>query len=238
MIDELAQETKRATLLERVEAQFEGKTVVSRLLFGFQINDDRQLHNKLEQEFATWRKKDERYAEELTGVLIFSPVGAVQLLEGPSDVLFEAVIFFNTLTPAVIGPLRVLHFTELQGVRTTVAWTALHHSGKAPGGAGAPQVDENACTDLVAKVYQKILAMNTSVKDIVMASEDTIEHDHLLKKAMDVDGPSVEDISVLMGKGTGDFLFSFEEFSKVFIEPFSLKLHSEVLWPMPPALVY
>lgn len=50
--------------------------------------------------------------------------------------------------------------------------------------------------------------------------------------------PTVDDVAILLGKSTADLVFSYEEFEKVFIAPFHLVLHSELLWPMAPPLSY
>merc|ERR1719454_2441708 len=61
VIDELAQETKRVNVLERLEVQLKGKKHCSRLLFAFPIPaDDRKVQSTIEQEFLSWRKKQEQ----------------------------------------------------------------------------------------------------------------------------------------------------------------------------------
>lgn len=97
VVDELAQETKRVTLLEREEEQLKGRPHVSRLLFVFGIADDPKTQKAVEQEFATWRDRAEG-SKDLTGVLLFLGHAAISLLEGPSELLFKAVEVFHGLT--------------------------------------------------------------------------------------------------------------------------------------------
>merc|ERR1719158_329876 len=63
VMDELAQETKRTTLLDREEQQLKGRKHVSRLLFVFGVADDRKAQMAVEQEFASWRDKQEGGSE-------------------------------------------------------------------------------------------------------------------------------------------------------------------------------
>jgi len=50
--------------------------------------------------------------------------------------------------------------------------------------------------------------------------------------------PTVDEIVAILNKAGLDFFFDFKEFEKVFVAPFQLVLHSELLWPMAPALSY
>jgi len=245
VIDELAQETKRTSLLERVETQLKGQFHVSRLLCGFHVADDRKIHAQIEEEFAAWRQKQEGQAEDLSGLLLFTSHGAVQFLEGPTELLFAALAFFNSLTaevadvrPALISPVRVLHFTELHGTRSARMWCTIEHGGKLQGGTQVALEETNAA-DFMYKVYQKMMFLCLRVKEQLADDDEADTSDALsaYKKAAEM-LPTVDDVSVLLGKAASDFFFSFEEFQKVFVAPFNLVLHSELLWPMAPALSY
>jgi len=108
VIDELAQETKRVTLLDREEQQLKGRKHVSRLVFVFGIVDDRKVQTAVEQEFIAWRKKQEG-GNEVTGLLLFVGQAAVSFVEGPTELLFKAMELFNGLSqdvqPATVTPL-------------------------------------------------------------------------------------------------------------------------------------
>lgn len=95
--DELAQETKRVTLLDREEAQLKGVKHVSRLLFAFGVADDRKVQMQVEQEFAAWRDKQEG-GSEVTGLLLFLGQAALSFLEGPSELLCKGVELFHGLS--------------------------------------------------------------------------------------------------------------------------------------------
>lgn len=101
VMDELAQETKRVTLLEREEQQLKGQKHVSRLLFIFGIGDERKTQDAVDQEFATWRKQTEG-ASEVTGLLLFCGQATVSFMEGPTELLFKAVEMFQGLTVEVL----------------------------------------------------------------------------------------------------------------------------------------
>lgn len=249
VIDELAQETKRITLLDCVEQQVKDRFHVSRIMFGFAIADDKKTQNLVEQEFKDWREKQERRVE-LTGVLIFTAQGALQFLEGPTELLFGAVELFQSLTidaqppapmrPAMISQLRIIHFTELHGVRSSASWCSYVHGGKLQGGTQV-QLEESACADYVYKVYQKFVLMCLRVRE--QAGDDEDEPDgsaiHAMFKKLPPDMmPSVDEVHTLLSKNTADYFFNYAEFEKVFMAPFQLVLHSELLWPMSPALVY
>merc|ERR1719272_1944066 len=108
IVDELAQETKRVTLLEREEQQLKGRKHVSRILFIFGIIDDRKTQTTVEQEFLTWRDTQEG-GKQVTGMLLFLGQGAVSFLEGPTELLFKALEHFHGLAldvqPAQAMPL-------------------------------------------------------------------------------------------------------------------------------------
>lgn len=107
VVDELAQETKRVTLLEREEQQLKGRPHVSRLLFVFGILDDSKTQKSVEQEFAAWRDRQE-FSKDVTGVLLFLGHAAISFLEGPSEFLFKSLEAFQGLTldvePAAVVP--------------------------------------------------------------------------------------------------------------------------------------
>merc|ERR1719454_1167881 len=100
VIDELAQETKRVNVLERLEVQLKGKKHCSRLLFAFSIGDDRKVHNTIDQEFQSWRKRQEQ-GSEITGVMLYLGPSAVSFLEGPTEMLFKAMDLFHGLSQDV-----------------------------------------------------------------------------------------------------------------------------------------
>jgi len=100
VVDELAQETKRVTLLEREESQLKDQKHVSRVLFVFGIVDERKTQDAVEQEFAAWRGQQEG-ARNLTGLLLFCGQAAVVFMEGPTELIFKAVELFHGLTQEV-----------------------------------------------------------------------------------------------------------------------------------------
>mmetsp|Transcript_32003 Transcript_32003/g.56598 ORF Transcript_32003/g.56598 Transcript_32003/m.56598 type:complete len:331 (-) Transcript_32003:63-1055(-) len=268
VVDELAQETKRVTLLEREEKQLKGKKNVSRLLFAFGVSDDRKLQSMIEQEFASWREKQEG-AEDMTGVLLFLSQAAVHFLEGPTELLFRALELFHSFTqevlptppvaaapdgvkrpsnakeatlppavprPALISPVRVLYFTELHGVRTSVSWCSYVHSTKLQGGQQIV-LEEGNSHELVFMLYKKMLMLCLRVQS---GCEDEVDKERLKDhygKFSDM-FPILDEVMMLMSKSGAEFFFSYPEFEKVFMKPFHLVLHSELLWPMPPALSY
>lgn len=253
-MDELAVETKRTTLLDRLEIQLKGRPHVSRLLFGFNVAEDKKVQKAVDQEFMNWRQQQEGKAAALSGLLLFAGQGAIHFLEGPSELIFKALEFFHSIsaeaqtTPeglaagaakepekakekVLISTVRVLHFTELHGVRSLNSWCSIVHTGKAIGG-NQTQLEDGNCPELVFVVYKKLLCLCLKVK-----RQEPEDASKAFKKAMD-DLPNVDEIVTLLGKSGLDYFFSFEEFEKVFIAPFQLVLHSELLWPMAPALSY
>jgi len=254
VVDELAQETKRTTLLERVEQQLKGQPHVSRLLFGFGMNDDKKIQASVEQEFLEWKDKQEKQSSAaVTGVLLFTGQSAIHFLEGPTELLFGVLELFHSLSvevkqpavasqatvnarPALISPLRVLHFTEMHGVRVSTSWCCLPTGGKSHGQQG--QVDDNNSSDLVFGAYRKFLLMCLKVKDTFSGDDDEIEKLQGSYRRLTDTMPTVDEVATLLSKSGADFFFSYVDFEKVFIAPFHLVLHSELLWPMPPALSY
>jgi len=249
IVDELATESKRVTLLDRVESQLKGQPHVARLFFSFSIVDDRNLR-QVQDEFASWREKQEE-SEELTGLLVFVPQHAVHLLEGRPPLLFRALGFFQSLAaevtstakslgaprPAYISAVKVLHFSELHGVRTSVSWYSHSHTGKALGGAGGQGLEQDNCSELAFLAYKKFLLLCSKVRDDTGDDFSTEKLAAQYRKAADM-LPSVDEILTLLGKSSAEFFMTYAEFEKVFIAPFHLVLHSELLWPMPPALSY
>eukprot|EP00747_Dinoflagellata_sp_TGD_P163316 gnl/TRDRNA2_/TRDRNA2_181862_c0_seq1.p1 gnl/TRDRNA2_/TRDRNA2_181862_c0~~gnl/TRDRNA2_/TRDRNA2_181862_c0_seq1.p1 ORF type:complete len:329 (+),score=62.43 gnl/TRDRNA2_/TRDRNA2_181862_c0_seq1:57-989(+) len=269
IVDELAQETKRTTLLDRVETQLKvQQTMQSRLLFHFALADVRKIQSQVEDEFNSFRRGQDKGAGELNGLLLWTQsVGGVHFLEGPTELLFKTLEFFQGLSqevvastghgeeasqqaskqattaapkeprPALIGAIRILYFTELHGVQTCAGWCSLAHPGKQQGGAQVALEDSN-CPDLTFGMYKKFLLLSQRVKQSVgdnAASTETLVG--AFRKASD-GLPTVDELMGLSGKNAGEFFFSYQEFHKVFIAPFHLVLHSELLWPMPAALSY
>ena len=90
----------------------------------------------------------------MNGILIYTQSVALHLLEGPTEMLFNALALFHSVSaevrkapevqpgttprpnekgelPALLSGLRVLHFTELHGVSVVKSWCSLVHPGQA-----------------------------------------------------------------------------------------------------------
>lgn len=260
VLDEYAQDVRRTALLDRLEQQLKGTQHVSRLLFCFSVADDKKTHHAVEQAFSTWRSALGAEAETLTGLLVFIGQVALHLLEGPPEMLFraleacwnmgeekpDAALVGRVGQPSNPEPaikqvlastnLRVLHFTELHGVRTSRSWCACIHSSKMQGGAQSV-LDDSTCPELVFQVYNKLLTICLKVSEGVHG--DKVEASQLasMYRSHAERMPTADEAATLLSKG-GDYLFTYPEFAKVFIDPFDLVLHSELLWPLPPALSY
>jgi len=264
IVDELAQETKRVTLLDREEAQLKGRAHVSRLLFVFSVVDDKATHNAVDKEFASWRNREEG-ATEVTGLLLFVGQAAVSFLEGPTELLFKAMEVLHGLTMdveagvatplppsdvrvgapaapapvsvarlALIGAIRVLYFTELHGVRTSVGWCSFASPAKT---SSTTATLEDGASELAFGLYRKLLVVCLKAQE--SASDDTSSGAMQGQYRRNSDWlPLPEEAMLLLGKAGSDYFFSFTEFQKVFMKPFQLVLNSELLWPMPPALSY
>ncbi|CAJ1360284.1 unnamed protein product [Effrenium voratum] len=257
-IDELAMETKRTALLDRLESQLKA-THVSRLLFAFNATEDRKVQRAIDQDFADWRKKQEN-KEALTGLLVYTQSYALHLLEGPTELVFKALGFFQSLSaevrkapevqagttprpnekgelPALLSLVRVLHFTELHSVRVVRSWSSMSHPGRAT--SNQMPMEEANCHELVFSCYKKLLCLCLKVQKLLDTEQEpdaaTLQKSY--KKASE-ELPSMDEVLAIVGKSSTEFFFTFPEFAKVFIAPFQLVLHSELLWPMPPALSY
>jgi len=136
----------------------------------------------------------------------------------------------------LIGPLRIIYFTELHGVRVSTSWCTYAQAAKPQGQTG--QVDETNAHELAFASYRKLLLACLKVSE-KLSGEDprTDALQSAYRKHVEM-LPTVDDVMVLTSKAAADFFFTYHEFHKVFIAPFQLVLHSELLWPMPPALVY
>lgn len=270
-LDELAQETKRVTLLDREEQQLKGRKHVSRVLFVFGIGDERKTQLSVEQEFVAFRDKQEGRSE-ITGLLLFVGQAAVSFLEGPTELLFKAVELFHGLSlevqatpampappadmaiktptrteseapvqtprPALISALRILYFTELHGVRTSVGWCSFISTAKQSSTQGSL---EDGCQEQVFMLYRKFLVLCMKVRSSTgNAAPDALTPDalqgHYRRQADFL--PVPDEVLLLLGKQGAEFFFTFAEFQKVFMKPFQLVLNSELLWPMAPALSY
>eukprot|EP00930_Biecheleria_cincta_P083993 TRINITY_DN73496_c0_g1_i1.p1 TRINITY_DN73496_c0_g1~~TRINITY_DN73496_c0_g1_i1.p1 ORF type:complete len:299 (+),score=64.70 TRINITY_DN73496_c0_g1_i1:80-976(+) len=262
-IDELAMETKRTTLLDRLESQLKTTNHVSRLLFAFSIADDKKIQKALDQEFTSWKQQQEGH-EALTGVLVLvSAQTGFHLLEGPTEIVLKALSFFHSISteakslrelagtvqatprpdekgelPALLSTVRVLHFTELHGVQVARSWCSLVHPGKSLGGVQTALDDTNS-HELVFSAYKKMLCLCLKVQKLLDPDEavDSRGLKKAYEKAAD-EMPTVDEVQCIMGKNALECFFTYPEFEKVFILPFQLVLHSELLWPMPPALSY
>jgi hypothetical protein len=266
-VDELAQETKRVTLLEREEQQLAGKKHVSRLLFAFGVADDKKMQTQVEQEFVQWRVKLEN-AQEVTGILLFLGQVAVSFLEGPTEQLFKALEVFHALTtevlPAPASPSAPPEVKMGQTIRSdsvvqaTVPrpaligavrifyFTELHGVRTSTGwcscinatkGGAAPANLEDGPQETVFLLYRKLLVICLKVGESAGGETDADKLQSLYKRNTDI-MPTAEEVVLLLGKQAAEYLFSYVEFQKLFMKPFQLVLNSELLWPMPPALSY
>jgi len=258
-MDDLAMETKRTALLDRLESQLKkGPSFTTRLLFAFNVSDDRKVQRAIDQEFTDWRKTTAG-AQAVNGILIYTQSVALHLLEGPTEMLFNALALFHSVSaevrkapevqpgttprpnekgelPALLSGLRVLHFTELHGVSVVKSWCSLVHPGR-PTGNQMP-VEEANCHELVFSCYKKVLCLCLKVQKLLDGEADPDSSlNKTYKKAAD-ELPSVDEVLVLVSRSSAEYFFTFPEFEKVFMAPFQLALHSELLWPMPPALSY
>lgn len=255
VLDELAQETKRVSLLDRVENQLKGRQHVSRALVVLEINEEKKTPAVIEQEFRAWQNKQEKQAKDLGGILVFVPGAALHLLEGPTELIFQALEFLHSLCGsedkdaedkldsanplAASGPLvtslRILHFTELRGVRTSNSWCSVTNQSK-PQGGNQVQMDQDNCADFVYATYNKLLTLCLRVqKDHQDATAQELQQAY--KRVPEL-MPAVNEVSAFLAKGITDSFFTYPEFHKVFVAPFKMVLHSELLWPMPPQLSY
>lgn len=262
-IDELAMEAKRTTLLDRLESQLKTTNHISRMLFAFSINDDKKIQKALDQEFTSWKQQQEGH-EALTGVLVLvSAQIGFHLLEGPTELVMKALGFFHAISteakglrelgapvqatprpdekgdlPALLSSVRVLHFTELHGVQVARSWCSFVHPGKSLGGVQTA-IDDSNCHELVFAAYKKMLCLCLKVQKLLDPDEpvDSRGLKKTYEKAAD-ELPSVDEVQCIMGKNALECFFTYPEFEKVFVLPFQLVLHSELLWPMAPALSY
>eukprot|EP00439_Symbiodinium_sp_Y106_P022117 s28_g2.t1 len=217
VIDELATESHRTLLLDRLESQLKAKPHISRMLFAFNASDDRKVQKAIDQEFADWRKKQENAAEALTGVIVYTQTFALHLLEGPSELIFKALGFFHSIStevrqvespapgmtprpnekgepPGLVSVVRVLHFTELHAVRVARTWCSMPHPGRATGGAQQP-LEEGSCHEMVFSLYKKMLCLCLKVRKLLDGEQDS-DGGSLLKtykKAAD-ELPSIDEV--------------------------------------------
>eukprot|EP00913_Durusdinium_trenchii_P019794 g18607.t1 len=121
-MDELAMETKRTALLDRLEGQLKAQNFTSRLLFSFNCTDDRKVQRAIDQEFSEWRKS--RF-EALNGILLYTQSVALHLLEGPTELIFKALELFHSLSAEMR---KVPEVQEVAGPRQLLQgllWAAL-----------------------------------------------------------------------------------------------------------------
>jgi len=253
IVDELAQETKRTTLLERAEQQLKVKqNTVSRVFFAFGMTDDKKIQAAIEQEFLKWKDGQEKQSPAaLSGILFFLGQCALHFLEGPTELLFGALELFHSLSQevkpgpgvaassartALINPIRILHFSELHGVRVSTSWCACLSGGKSTGTQGT--LDDSNSSELVFGAYSKFIKMCLKVRESQSGEEEDMHRLQATYKRHTDMVPTVDEVNLFLSKSGADYFFNFPEFEKVFIAPFHLVLHSELLWPMPPALPY
>jgi len=251
VIDELAHDTARASLLDAVEEQLRNQEHMTRLLFVCQVTDDKRIHSQVEREFQSWLAEntvpDTKEISGFSVLLAVSPASAiVTYLEGNTELIFAALKFFDEMSSdkssdggraALVSPLRVLYFTEMHRSRLLPGWV-MHSYPTKVGGSGQNQEVNTKAT--VFLMYKKILTLACKVK---VAVKDEDEANRLnaartvLKNSTEL-YPTIDEALMLVGKVGQEFLFSYKEFDSTFIAPFHTVLQSELLWPMPPALSY
>lgn len=237
-------------LLDKLEGRLKGKPNYSRLLFCFNVPDDRKIQGQVDSEFQSWLREN----PGVSGVLLYIGQAGTHYLEGSTELLFKALEQFNTYAqdiseedatkaerkqaprPALISGIRVLYHTELKGVRSSMSWCSYVHASKLQGGQ-TTTIDESNCSELVFTVYKKFLLLCLKASDSLRegASFDSAQSQY--KRLIDM-MPTAEDVLILLSKNAADLFFTYPEFEKVFMAPFQCVLNSELLWPIPPALSY
>merc|ERR1740121_1443974 len=205
----------------------------------------------IDEKFRSWQK--DAQAEDLGGLMVFVAGAAINLFEGPTDLIFKALEFMYSLCShqeaddkldpanplAASGPLvtslRILHFTELRGVRTSKSWCSVTNPSKPQGGSQV-QMDEENSAEFVYATYNKLLLVCLKVQEELPAASSQQLQQAYKRHAEQM--PGVDEVSAFLAKGITETFFTYPEFEKVFVAPFSVVLHSELLWPMPPQLSY
>merc|ERR1719356_119346 len=100
IVDPLTEETRRKSLLDAIERQLKDVGHVSRLLFAFGVSDDRKIQSTVDQEFIDWLQK-QGYADKISGICVYIGQAAIELLEGPTELLFKALEFLQSLSVEV-----------------------------------------------------------------------------------------------------------------------------------------
>lgn len=260
--DELAQETRRHTLLDAVEYQLKAAQTRARLLVACNLSEDKKAIPQIETEFTAWAKKNAQNADEedeeegavkppvLGGLFLIQPGQALHFLEGPTEKLFEGLKLFQSFgsevaggdkgeTPrgALISNLRIIYFTEVHGVQTMNGWHAFQHtSAKSMGGPSLFQDDEQ-CYQAVFMAYRKLLVASCKITEATDGQNDPHTVKDVLKKMQD-SLPTLDELTSLLHKTAAEYFFTYAEFEKAFCAPFHLVLQSELLWPMAPPLSY
>lgn len=250
VIDELAQEEERIRLLDKLEGQLKGKPNYSRLLFCFSVPDDRKIQGQVDSEFQVWLRDN----PGVSGVLLYIGQAGTHYLEGTTELLFKALEQFYSYSqevsedeaskaprahsprPALISGIRVLYHTELKGVRSSMSWCSYVHASKLQGGQ-TTTIDDSNCSELVFTVYKKFLLLCLKASESLKEGSSFDAAQGQYKRLIDM-MPTAEDVLILLSKNATDLFFTYHEFEKVFMAPFQCVLHSELLWPIPPALSY
>merc|ERR1711976_880412 len=120
---------------------------------------------------------------------------------------------------------------------TSTSWCTYLASGKIQGGTQVV-LEEGNQAELVFALYKKMMEVCLQVSSA--AGYDEADDDKLqsLYKRVGDAMPTADEMVPFTGKFGAEMFFSYAEFHKVFMAPFHLVLHSELLWPMPPALSY
>lgn len=251
VIDELAHDTTRASLLDAVEEQLKNQEHMTRLVFACQVTDEKRVQSQVEREFQNWLAENSvPESKELSGfslLLSVSPSSAiVTYLEGNTELIFSALKFFDELSidkssdggrVALVSSLRVIYFTEMHRNRLVPGWLMYVHPTKA--GPANQQNQEVNPKSTIFLMYKKLITLACKVK--LAAREDETNKQtaarNTVKNSTEL-FPTIDEALVLTGKLGQEFLFSYKEFESTFIAPFHTVLQSELLWPMPPPLSY
>lgn len=241
---------------------------MSRLVFVLGLSDDKKTQQQVEQEFTSWRSRQEN-GNEASGLILYLGQAAIVFLEGPTELLFKSLEVFNGMTEEVQAatstsmppssirynaaaksetePPRAPRGILVNALRV-LYFTELHGVRTSTGfcsfvstvkqSGGVVQNVEDGCHEQVFMMYKKLLVASLKVKD--NAGERETNPDTLQSHyRRQLDFlPVPDEVMPLLGKSAAEFFFSFTEFQKVFMKPFQLVLNSELLWPMPPALSY
>eukprot|EP00755_Sulcionema_specki_P022128 Sspe_Gene.75762::Locus_47333_Transcript_1_1_Confidence_1.000_Length_863::g.75762::m.75762 len=169
-----------------------------------------------------------------TGMLVETPKNFVHFLEGPPRDLLKYIRDMKVKADEedTCQDSVVIAYTDDIGERSFSKWTTIEQANH---GEPPPPTEDGLAKCIVDLIYGlkelgKLIFQKEKLQMMQFLAGVKSTHPETL--------PSINQIDAFIGHPGKDLCLSVDEFLDTFDKPVDLKLHGELIWPVPPPLHY